>query len=78
MMVFINKVNNYMFRPKAAIFRLSQLQFCSKSFIYMSISLSNIDIYMTLFEQDCDCDNLKMAALGRNVQLFTSLINTII
>ena len=30
-MAFISKVNNYMFRPKAAIFRLSQLQFCSKS-----------------------------------------------
>jgi len=37
MMLFISKVNNYMFRPKAAIFRLSQLQFCSKSVIYMSI-----------------------------------------
>jgi len=33
MMVSIRKVNNYMFRPKAAIFRLSQLQFCSKSVI---------------------------------------------
>jgi len=32
-MVFISKVNNYVFRPKAAIFRLSQLQFCSKSVI---------------------------------------------
>ena len=87
MMVFISKVNNYMFRPKAAIFRLSQLQFCSKSIIYMSIlhsdieistSLCNIDIYMTIFEQNCNCDNLKMAALGRNMQLFTFLINTII
>ena len=27
-------VNNYMFRPKAAIFRLSQLLFCSNSVIY--------------------------------------------
>jgi len=61
MMVFINKVNNYMFRPKAAIFRLSQLQFSSKSVIYMSI------LHMTLFEQNCNCDNLKMAALGRNM-----------
>jgi len=26
-MVFIGKVNNYMFRPKAAILKLSQLQF---------------------------------------------------
>ena len=33
MMVF--KVNNYMFRPKAAIFRLSQLQFCSKRVSYI-------------------------------------------
>jgi len=46
-MVFISKVNNYMFRLKAAIFRLSQLQFCSK--------------------QNCDCDNLKMTTLGRNM-----------
>ena len=37
MMVFISKVNNYMFRPKAAIFKLSQLQFCSKSVIYIYI-----------------------------------------
>jgi len=59
-MVFISKLNNYMFRPKAAIFMLSQLQFCSKSVIYMSI-------YMTLFEQNCNCDNLKMADLGRNM-----------
>ena len=56
MMVFIGKVNNYMFRPKAVIFRLSQLQFCPKSVIYMSIfysgveiSIYNIDIYVTLF-----------------------------
>jgi len=70
-MVFISKVNNYMFRLKAAIFRLSQLQFCSKSVIYMSMSIYIcVDfyvIYMTLFEQNCNCDNLKMAALGRNV-----------
>jgi len=47
MMVFIRKVNNYMFRPKVAIFRLSQLQFCSNSVIYMSIlhsDVSDIDI----------------------------------
>jgi len=37
MMVFIGKVNNYMFRPKVATFRLSQLQFCSKSVIYIYI-----------------------------------------
>ena len=104
MMVFISKVNNYMSRPKAAIFRLSQLQFFSKSVIYTSIlhsdvaqqclylclccilmlnsdveiSLCNIDIYMTLFEQNCNCDNLKMATLGRNMQLFTLPINTTI
>jgi len=75
-MVFISKVNNYMIRPKATILRLSQLQFCSKSVIYMTIlhsdveistSLCNIDIYMTIFEQNCNCDNLKMAALGRNM-----------
>jgi len=27
----------------------------------------DIDIYMTLFEQNCNGDNLKMAALGRNM-----------
>jgi len=37
-MVFIGKVNNYMFRPKEAIFRLSQLQFCPKSVIYVYIA----------------------------------------
>ena len=39
-MVFIGKVDNHMFRPKAAIFRLSQLQFCSKSIIYIYIYAS--------------------------------------
>jgi len=48
-MVFISKVNNYMFRPKAAIFRLSQLQFCSKSVIYMSILHSNVCIYIYVY-----------------------------
>jgi len=33
----------------------------------ISTSLCNIDIYMTLFEQNCNCDNLKMAASGRNM-----------
>jgi len=72
-----------MLRPKAAIFRLSKLQFCSKSVTFMSVlhiyvyiyvyiyiyiaSLCKIDIYMTLFEQNCNCDNLKMVALGRNM-----------
>ena len=46
------EVNNYMFRPIAAIFRL--LQFCSKSVIYM-----------TLFEEYCN--NLKMDDMGRNI-----------
>ena len=43
-MVFIGKVNNYMFRPKAAIFRLSQLQFCSECVIYMSVLHSDAEI----------------------------------
>jgi len=50
MKVFISTVNNYMFRPKAAIFRLSQLQFCSKSLVCIYIYIY-IDIYTTLFEQ---------------------------
>ena len=33
----------------------------------ISTSLFNIDKYMTLFEENCNCDNLKMAALGRNM-----------
>ena len=61
MMVFIIKVNNYMFRPKAAIFRKLH------SDVEISTSLCNINIYMTLFEQNCNSDNLKMAALGRNM-----------
>jgi len=44
MMVFIGKVNNYMFRPKAAIYRLLQLQFCPKSVIYMSILHNDVEI----------------------------------
>jgi len=43
-MVFISKVNNYMFRPKAAILRLSQLQVCSKSGMYMSILHGDVEI----------------------------------
>jgi len=42
MMLFISEVNHYMFRPKAAIFRLLQLQFCSKSVIYVSILHSDL------------------------------------
>jgi len=38
------QVNNYMFRPVAAIFRL--LQFCSKSVIYIYIAQSVIYIYI--------------------------------
>jgi len=48
-MVFISKVNNYMFWPKAAIFRLSQLQFCSKSVIYMSILHSDVEIWSSYY-----------------------------
>ena len=39
-MVFISKVNNYMFRPKAAIFRVSQLEFYSTGVIYIYIYMS--------------------------------------
>ena len=65
-----------MFRPVAAIFRL--LQFCSKNVIYICIYIyissgyynfvqrvPYIYIYMTLFEQNFN--NLKMAAIGRNM-----------
>ena len=48
-MVFISKVNNYMFRPKAVIFRLSQLQLCSKSVIYMSILHSDVEISSSFY-----------------------------
>jgi len=41
-------------------------------------SLCNIDIYMKLFQQNFNCDNLKIAALRQNMQLFTLLTNTII
>jgi len=63
------QVNNYTFWDIAAIFNL--LQFCSNSVIYMSILRSDADIYiyiyiyMALFEQNCN--NLKMAAIGRNM-----------
>ena len=33
----------------------------------ISTSLCNIDIYKTFFEQNCNCVNMKMAALGRNM-----------
>ena len=64
MVVFIGKVNSYMFRTKAAIFGLSQLQVCSNS---ANITRQYRHIYMTLFEQNCNCDNLKMASSGRNM-----------
>ena len=44
MMVFISKVNNYMFRPKAAIFGLSEIKFCSKSLIYIYLSIFHSDV----------------------------------
>jgi len=40
MMVFISKVNNYMFQPIAAIFRL--LKFCSKTVIYIYIYIQGV------------------------------------
>ena len=33
----------------------------------ISTSLCNIDTYMTLFEQNCNYDNLKTTSLGRNM-----------
>ena len=45
MMVFISKVNNYMFRPKAAIFHVITITILLKEFhIYVYI-----DKYMKLF-----------------------------
>ena len=41
----------------------------------ISTSPRNVAIYMILFEQNCN--NLKMAAIGRNMQFFL-LLNTII
>jgi len=63
-----------MFRPTAAIFRL--LQFGPLDFPLNKLILTrnddeisapprNIGIYMILFEQNCN--NLKMAAIGRNM-----------
>ena len=81
-----------MFLPIAVIFRL--LQICSKSVIYIclycevmsrshhryddeiSTSPRNIAIYMTLFEQNCN--NLKMSAIGPNMQLYFLLLTTTI
>ena len=56
-MVFISKVNNYMFRPKTAIFRLSQLQFCSKSviYIYMCVCLYCIVMVMFIYDYERQC-----------------------
>ena len=47
MLMFIGKVNNYMFRPKVVIFRLSQLQFRSKNVFYICVCVlnSDVDIY---------------------------------
>jgi len=47
MILFISKVNNYMFRPIAAIFRL--LQFCSKSVIYRHIYISYLLRYLVIY-----------------------------
>ena len=65
MMVFIIKVNNYMFRPSSGYHNYNFAQIV----IYMSIYMTLFEqyIYITLFEQNCNCDNLKMAALGRNM-----------
>jgi len=58
-MVFISKVNNYMFRPKAAIFSYHNYNFAQRvSYIYILHS----DV-----EENCNFVNLKMAALGRNM-----------
>ena len=69
MMVFIGKVKNYMFRPKAVIFKLTQLKFCSKSVIYMhiySIAMSILHRHIHV-SKIVIFDNLKIAVLGRNM-----------
>ena len=43
-MVFINEVNNYMFRPKAAIFRLSQLELLPPPQIHTPPFIDPLDI----------------------------------
>jgi len=65
-MVFISKVNNYMFRPKAAIFRLSQLQFCSKGVIYMSILHSDVEITSSYYVLQVRlCSRMSSGSINR-------------
>jgi len=47
MMVFINEVNNYMFRPIVTIFRL--LLFYKKNVIYMSKHSGDVEISSSFY-----------------------------
>ena len=71
-MVLISKLNNYMFRPKAEIFRLSQLQFCSKSVIYMFIFPSDIEISSSYYVLPV---SLSSAYYGRPMDALTTKRN---
>ena len=42
-------------------------QCCMPSEVCQPRCVLNIDIHMTIFVQKRNCDNLKMAALGRNM-----------
>jgi len=66
-MVFISKVNNYMFRPKAAIFRLSQLQFCSKTVIYMSTLHGDAEISSYYVLQVCLSSGMSSGSMNGGV-----------
>ena len=55
-------------RPSSGYHDYNFAQRLSYICLYCIVILrSHIDIHMTLFEQNCNCDNLKMAALGRNM-----------
>ena len=75
MTVFISTVNNYLFRPKAAIFRLSKLQFCSKRviYIYMSISHSDVEISSSYYALQVNLSR-GMSSGSMNGAVWVSLV----
>ena len=64
-MTYLIAKNNYMFRPLD--FPLNKL-IVTRNDDENSASPRNIGIYMIFFEQNCN--NLKMVAIGRNMQFF--------
>ena len=67
-----------MFRPKAAIFRLSQLQFCSESVTYMSILHSDVEISSSYYLLQVSLSSGMSSGWSMNGAVWISLVGYVL